>query len=290
MNSKKSPKVFTRISEYRRWRNEKKNRSVGVVPTMGALHLGHARLLQVMRGEVEESVLTIFINPKQFGPGEDLSTYPASFEKDLLVARREEVDVIFAPSMDEIYPEGFSTFVNEIALSQVLCGAHRPGHFQGVTTVVMKLLQIIQPDRAYFGLKDAQQLLIINRMVIDLNVDVELIGVETVREPDGLAISSRNCYLTDSEREKASFIYHLLQEIAKKPTLDGIESAKNEFQCNGFQLQYLEWREMEHLSEISQSPSDHPSLIAAATYLGKTRLIDNLILNQDKIKSFRILK
>src|SRR5215471_16855917 len=200
------------VREVREFLEDKKN--VGLVPTMGALHAGHEKLIQTARPRCSVLVVSLFVNPLQFGPKEDYGRYPRSWEQDLEMCERNGVDVMFAPSVEEMYPIPQLTSVDVARLTDRLCGEFRPGHFHGVATVVLKLLNIIQPKLAFFGEKDMQQLTVIRRMVADLNVPVTIIGVPTVREPDGLALSSRNKYLNSEERRAAPTLYRALREAA----------------------------------------------------------------------------
>ncbi|HEX4589516.1 MAG TPA: pantoate--beta-alanine ligase, partial [Gemmataceae bacterium] len=186
--------------------------SIGLVPTMGALHEGHASLIRLARQQCGYVVVSIFVNPTQFGPNEDFSRYPRTWTEDVAVCESEGTDLIFAPERSEIYPAGFCTFVEVGELGEHLCGQSRPGHFRGVATVVTKLLTIVQPERAFFGQKDAQQARIIRQLVRDLNLPVEVVVGPTVREPDGLAISSRNRYLSPTERQRATVLVETLRE------------------------------------------------------------------------------
>jgi pantoate--beta-alanine ligase len=256
---------------------------IGFVPTMGALHEGHATLLRRSVAENPLTVLSIFVNPTQFGPSEDFSRYPRTLEADSEIARREKVDYIFAPAAEEIYPPGWSTFIEVEGVSAPLCGAFRPGHFRGVATVVNRLFSLVQPDAAYFGQKDLQQCLVIQRMVSDLGLAVKVEIVPTVREADGLALSSRNRYLSAAERQKALVIYRAMRK-AEELFLGGerkvaalAAAAKQELAAEPeFQVQYAEIRSLPDLAEISEVKE--PAALAIAGYLGKTRLIDNLIL------------
>lgn len=281
--------------ELRRWREAlptETARSVGFVPTMGALHPGHASLLRTSRSAHSTSVLSIFVNPTQFGPNEDLAAYPRTWDADLEIARAEDVAAVFAPQPGDFYPPDFSTHVAEELVSSPLCGPFRPGHFRGVATVVLKLLNLVQPSHAYFGLKDLQQYLVLQKMVRDLAVPVTLVGCPTLREPDGLAMSSRNRYLSPEEREKAPLLYRELQQIARSlrdgetqaPNPRGLEAlttaARGRLSQQGFSVQYLEVRELPHLAApdlATPLPEGRTFAVAAAAYLGKTRLIDNLI-------------
>jgi pantoate--beta-alanine ligase len=247
------------------WRlNIAPKKRVGFVPTMGALHLGHATLLRQARLENDFVVLSIFVNPTQFGVNEDLDRYPRALAEDLRIAESEKVDVVFAPDVSEMYPTGHSTFVEETEFSKGLCGDFRPGHFRGVATVVLKLFNLVRPGRSYFGLKDAQQFLVISKMVLDLNLDIKMIGVPTVREADGLAMSSRNRGLSKEDREKAPEIYRSLLRVTQ-----GSSSIAQEIDVLSkldFKVQYYERR-----------PFESGHLVAIAAYLGSTRLIDNIL-------------
>ncbi|MBM3499851.1 MAG: pantoate--beta-alanine ligase [Armatimonadetes bacterium] len=260
-------------------------RSVGCVPTMGALHEGHLSLLRRAREECDVVVLTIFVNPTQFAPGEDLARYPRRERDDLVLAAREGVDFVFAPTAEEMYPAGALTTVRVAELTEGLCGPHRPGHFEGVATVVAKLLNIATPDRAYFGEKDYQQLQVIRRMAWDLNLPVAIVGCPTVREADGLALSSRNAFLSPEERRAAPALHRALRRAAEM-VAGGGTAAEAEAAVRtalaaepGFQLQYAEARRPETLRR-DDTPGP-PMVIAAAAYLGGTRLIDNVIVEKD---------
>ncbi|MCS7181030.1 MAG: pantoate--beta-alanine ligase, partial [bacterium] len=192
---------------------KKKGLIVGFVPTMGYLHKGHISLVQRAKKECDFVVVSIFVNPTQFGPGEDFDRYPRDVERDKKILEKEKVDILFFPEIEEIYPKNFDTWVYVERYSEILEGKFRPGHFRGVTTIVLKLFNIVQPDRSYFGWKDAQQLIIIKKMVEHLNIPIEIIGCETVREDDGLACSSRNVYLNEDDRKKALCLYKALKKI-----------------------------------------------------------------------------
>ncbi len=282
------PKVITSIQEIQKWRTSKESKStqVGFVPTMGALHEGHATLLREARKQCQEVVLSIFVNPTQFGPHEDFSKYPRTFERDLEIATQEGVDVVFAPTASELYPQGYTTYVDENQLSQPLCGRFRPGHFRGVTTIVLKLFHLVQPNFAYFGLKDAQQFFVLSKMVRDLNLDLEMVGVPTVREADGLALSSRNVYLSPEERKIAPALYrHLIQvqnQLREAPETHRqiLQNASQSLTTLGFQIQYFECLTLPEFNPVQSTLHLKSSfLLAIAAYLGKTRLIDNLISN-----------
>jgi pantoate--beta-alanine ligase len=202
---------ISRMSTYSRI-VKKEGKSIGLIPTMGALHDGHLSLARTARKHTDIVVMSIFVNPAQFGPDEDFKAYPRDFKRDEELARQAGVDVVFYPSAEQMYPEGFATYVTVEGLTEGLCGASRPGHFRGVTTVVMKLLQIVKPEIAYFGQKDAQQAAVIKKMAHDLNLDVDIKIPPIVREKDGLAMSSRNAYLTGPERQDAAVLYQSLKK------------------------------------------------------------------------------
>lgn len=271
--------------ELRAWRRAVVG-EVGFVPTMGALHQGHATLLRSIRPRCESSVLSIFVNPTQFGPTEDLSSYPRTLERDLEIAGKEGVDVVFAPTAAAMYPEGFSTFVEENACARPLCGESRPGHFRGVTTVVLKLFNLIRPSVALFGLKDAQQYFVLHKMARDLDLDIRVEAMATVREPDGLALSSRNAYLSDEQRAVAPELYRVLKEIRSSQAMTW---AKDTLENRGFRVQYLQCLKLPTLDAPAAFESDQPALLAVAAYLGNTRLIDNVILNPEKLSGYRLL-
>jgi len=253
-------------------------KTIGLVPTMGALHAGHRRLLDIARVETDVVVATIFVNPTQFNRAEDLDRYPRTLDQDLEVCRSAGVDLVFAPSAAEMYPQEPRTWVDVPSLGEHLCGPGRPGHFRGVATVVMKLFQIAQPNRAYFGEKDAQQLAIIRRMVKDLDVPVTVVPVATVREFDGLAMSSRNRHLTPEERQRAVVLSQALF-AARALVLQGERSAEKIRTAvgplfDGIQLEYFSIVDPETLMPVERI--EGPVLIAGAIWLGSTRLIDNV--------------
>lgn len=257
---------------------------IGLVPTMGGLHEGHLALVRAARAACERVVASLFVNPTQFGPDEDLDVYPRDEEGDAAKLKALGVDVMFAPSTDEMYPPGFSTTVEVRGLTEDLCGTFRPHHFAGVTTVVTKLLLEVWPDVAYFGEKDYQQLQVIRRLVRDLDIPVRIEGVPTVREADGLALSSRNGYLSAAEREIAPALYRTLRELAE--TAGGADvtpaeiaaassRARRRLEELGFtRVDYIEVRDAETLAPVSD-PS-RPARALGAAWLGRTRLIDNV--------------
>ncbi len=256
--------------------------SIGLVPTMGALHAGHIQLIDSAVKGSDFVVVSVFVNPIQFNQEADYKRYPNVVSQDLEVCRERGVDVLFAPSLEEMYPRPQRTFVEVEGLTQQLCGKHRPGHFRGVTTVVMKLFNIVQPDRAYFGQKDAQQLAVIRRMVDDLNLPLATVEVPTVRESDGLALSSRNKRLSAEQRGLASSLHRSLQ-VAERRIAKGerdVRSIKDEALATierkrGMRVEYFEIvhpDEMQPVDEISG-----PVRVAAAVWIGSTRLIDNVL-------------
>src|SRR2546427_4855912 len=253
---------------------------IGLVPTMGALHNGHETLIETARNKCGVVVVSIFVNPLQFGPNEDFERYPRALVKDLEICRRQRADIVFNPSVDEMYPLPQLTVAEVTRVSEHLCGRFRPGHFRGVATVVLKLFNIVQPDRAYFGEKDMQQLAVIRRMAADLNVPIEIIGVPTVREADGLAISSRNQYLNPAERKAAPVLYRALQEAANRIRSGEQDAAKVREAAIALlraePLIRIEYVEIVDASEIQPLATiSGPVRIAAAVWIGATRLIDN---------------
>lgn len=273
------PRVRDRVAEARR--SDGRTR-VGLVPTMGALHAGHTRLIEAARAECDLVIVSIFVNPLQFDRPEDLEKYPRALQPDVDLCSALGVDVVFAPSVAEMYPEPPDCAIDVGRVAEHLCGKFRPGHFRGVATVVMKLFQIAQPDRAYFGEKDAQQLAVIRRMVADFNVPIEIVAVPTVREPDGLALSSRNQRLQPGERRAATVLYEALK-VARTQVAEGVRDAACVRQAAtqvverepAVRLEYLEVvdpREMQPVERI-----EGPVIAAGAIWVGGTRLIDNVI-------------
>jgi pantoate--beta-alanine ligase len=258
-------------------------RRLGLVPTMGALHEGHLSLVRVAKATCDAVAVSIFVNPTQFGPNEDLSRYPRPFERDCQLLEKEGIDILFAPRVEEIYPPGAVSWVLVEGLSEKLDGGSRPGHFRGVTTIVAKLFHIVEPDVAFFGQKDAAQLAVIRRMVADLNFPVQIVACPIVREPDGLAMSSRNAYLDREERVRARVLQRGLQE-ARKQFLAGERTAaklisigKEAFACEPVvRLDYFEIVDPDTLEPIERVSQE--ALVGVAAFVGKTRLIDNLLL------------
>ncbi len=256
---------------------------VGFVPTMGALHEGHASLIRTARRETDFVVVSIFVNPTQFGPNEDYQRYPRTPQADAEICQREGVDLLFAPTVEEMYPPGFCTWVEVTGLQDVLCGRFRPGHFRGVATVVLKLFNLVQPDIAYFGQKDAQQARIIRQMVRDLNVPVEIRVCPIVREPDGLAMSSRNAYLSPEQRRQATVLYRALcaaNELVKQGERDAGRVREHMLQVIATVpeavLDYAEIVDPETLQPVQQIKAT--VLAALAVKIGPARLIDNMTL------------
>jgi pantoate--beta-alanine ligase len=263
-------------------------RSIGLVPTMGFLHEGHLSLLRAARAENDVVVISLFVNPTQFGPDEDLDRYPRDEERDLRLAAEAGADLVYAPPVGEVYPEGFSTAVEVEGLTEVLDGdpARRgPGHFRGVTTVVAKLFNAVGPDVAYFGQKDAQQLAVIRRMVRDLDFPVRIEGLPTVREADGLAMSSRNAYLGEDDRERALALSRALRAVegrAREESLGAaIEAARAELRAAGVEPEYLEARDPEDLTPVAEL-NGRPVLVAVAARVGAARLIDNVLIQPQR--------
>lgn len=261
----------------------KENKTIGFVPTMGFLHEGHLSLVKRAREENDIVVVSIFVNPTQFGPNEDYESYPRDFERDVKLLKELNVDVVFHPPVEEMYPKDFSTYVEETKLSRYLCGKSRPGHFRGVCTIVTKLFNIVHPTRAYFGQKDAQQFRVIKRMVRDLNMDVELVECPIVREHDGLAMSSRNIYLSDDERVQALALYNslkLAENLIKSGERDAgvVKSAMKEFlsRYDKVKIDYVEIVDEETLEPVKHI--EGKVIVAIACWVGKARLIDNVIV------------
>lgn len=260
-----------------------KSKSIGFVPTMGALHEGHLSLIRRAKDENDISIVSIFVNPKQFLAGEDFEKYPRDVESDKEKLIRLGIDYLFLPDTDSLYPNGYSTYVNVEGLSEKLCGKFRPGHFRGVATVVCKLFNLVRPTRAYFGQKDYQQSLIIKRMIEDLNFDTELIICPTMREEDGLAMSSRNSYLNEREREAATVIFKALKageamlkegKTTQEATQKMLEILKSQPLVT--EIQYVGVYDPLNLEEVKEKQEKY--LLAIAVKIGQTRLIDNVLI------------
>ncbi|MEC9493057.1 pantoate--beta-alanine ligase [Flexistipes sp.] len=277
-------KILHKIKDVRNFVKEEKgkNKSIGLVPTMGFLHQGHLELVNKSLADNDITVVSIFVNPAQFGPNEDFESYPRDFNRDVSLLKEKGVDCVFAPPVDEMYPENFATKVVVRGLTETLCGAKRPGHFEGVATVVTKLLNINDADRAYFGKKDYQQLKVIEQFVKDLNINTKIKGITIVREKDGLAVSSRNIYLSDDERKSAlslvkSFdvVQNLLDEgerdadVIRERVIDFISGFRN---TNIDYVSIVDPETLEYKGLIKDK-----FLLALAVYVGKARLIDNKI-------------
>lgn len=264
-----------------------RGKSVGLVPTMGALHQGHMSLVKEARAHNDILVTSIFVNPTQFGANEDLGSYPRPFEEDLKLLESGGVDFVFAPEAQTIYPSGYATFINvDAEFTRKLCGGKRPGHFQGVSTIVGMLFNICLPDRAYFGLKDYQQVLVIKRMVKDLLFPVEVVAMPIFRELSGLAMSSRNKYLSEKEKQEAVALYQSLLAVRSKLSLGEREvkalkkliTAKVA-EIEGAKIDYIEIVDPESLEEVEVVSS--PVLVALAVFVGKARLIDNMLMDPE---------
>ncbi len=275
----RSPRQMFEISQ----KLKKAGYRIGFVPTLGALHAGHLTLIRRSVKENDRVIVSIFVNPIQFGPKEDFLRYPRNLKKDISLCRKEKVDFIFYPDSGLMYPHGFKTYINVKELSDVLCGAFRPGHFQGVATVVAKLFNIVSADIAYFGQKDTQQVAIIQRMVKDLNIPVKIKVMPTLREKDGLAMSSRNQYLSSLEREKAAVLYKALNKargLVKRGAVDCrsiIKQIKSVIiKSRPTKIDYIDIVDLENLKPVDRIKER--ALLALAVWFGRTRLIDNAIL------------
>ena len=274
--------VIDTVSAFRQAYDEAE-RPLGLVPTMGFLHEGHLALVKRARAENATTSVSIFVNPTQFGPSEDFATYPRDMDSDLAKLEAAGVELVFAPPVEEVYPPGFNTFVDVGRIGERLEGKHRAGHFRGVATVVCKLLAIVRPDRAYFGQKDAQQCLVVRRLNEDLNLGAEIVVCPTVRDDDGLALSSRNVYLSASEREAALSLHGSLI-LAARLFIQGETDAATIRQrmrqliteYPSASIDYISIADADNLSELDTI--DRPTLVSLAVHIGKTRLIDNVIL------------
>ncbi len=279
-------RVITKIDDMREYSRsvKKEGKAIGFVPTMGYLHEGHLSLVRAAKKENDAVVVSIYVNPTQFGPGEDFDEYPRDMERDKSLADNEGVDAIFAPVSGEMYPAGYVTDVEvKGRLTEALCGRTRPGHFRGVTTVVAKLFNIVGPDRAYFGRKDAQQTAVIKRMVQDLNMPVDIRGMPIVREDDGLAMSSRNAYLSKEERHRALALSRSLEraeemisagELSAGTIRNGVKSILEK----DVRLEYIEVVDADTLQPLDRVRDN--TLVAVAAFAGGTRLIDNVVIDK----------
>ena len=280
-------KVSTSIEETRKIIKEwkKLGHSIGLVPTMGYLHAGHRSLIEKARSGNDKVVVSLFVNPIQFGPNEDFARYPRDLEKDQELCQKAGTDLIFTPSVEEMYPFANLAYIDVSELDEVLCGGSRPGHFRGVCTVVGKLFNIVTPDRAYFGEKDAQQLLIIKRMVKDLNYDLEVVACPIIREEDGLALSSRNTYLSQAERGAALIISRSLKE-ARAMLINGERDALMIKDYITRKISYEPLAKIDYVEIVDAgtlkpvADIQMPVLAAVAVYIGKTRLIDNFFFKE----------
>jgi pantoate--beta-alanine ligase len=262
------------------------NRTIGFVPTMGALHAGHLSLVQAARARCDVVVVSVFVNPAQFGPQEDFASYPRDLTHDSALLDEFTVDYVFAPTVEDMYPKGFSTYVTVEGLSEGLEGGARPGHFRGVTTVVALLLNIVRPDFAFFGQKDAQQAIVIKQMVHDLAFDCEAVVLPTARAESGLALSSRNDYLDDEQRKAATVLYQSLSRAVaeydkgERNAAHLMEAVKSTIEKEPLaRIDYVSVNDAETLEQLDEL-GDRPGLISMAVYVGKTRLIDNIVLGR----------
>jgi len=282
-----TPAIVRNVADLRevisQWRADGK--TIGLVPTMGAIHDGHLSLVAAAQGRCDRVIVSLFVNPKQFGTGEDINTYPADETRDAGLLTKAGVDLLFAPAPGDIYPPGFSTVVEITGLTDSLCGAFRPGHFAGVVTVVAKLFLQSTPDLAIFGEKDYQQLQVIRRLVHDLDMNIEIVGAPTIREPDGLAISSRNAYLSSVERRQAPALYQILTDVADQVTTGAVacdiacRAATDALLAAGFRaVDYISVCDAETLQSLGtiDLKNHRPARILGAAWLGGARLIDNV--------------
>lgn len=273
------------IKELLEWRNstEFTGKSIGFIPTMGSLHIGHISLIKQAKKTCDKTIVSVFVNPLQFAPSEDLETYPRKINEDSKLLQEADVDCLFTPDVPELYPPHYRTFVAVEELSDLLCGQHRQGHFRGVTTVVLKLFNLIRPHKAFFGEKDYQQLVIIKKMITDLHIPVEIVGCPTIRDLDGIAMSSRNIYLNPQERKSATLLYKALKGT-KKIILDGEHRPKKirQHMVNLLEqdsiitIDYVAVCNPETLQELETI--ENKTLLAVACRIGKARLIDNIIV------------
>ncbi len=279
--------VATTVDGMRRLRSQAVGRSVGFVPTMGYLHEGHLSLVRRARAENDVVIASIFVNPTQFGPTEDFEKYPRDPQRDLALLQQERVDIVFMPSAVEMYPEGFATHIDVGGVTEVLEGAHRPGHFRGVATVVLNLFNIVQPTRAYFGQKDAQQLVVIRKMVNDLKLNVGVVPCPTIRETGGLAMSSRNVFLSPDERRAALILFRALSLSERLWRTGERDANKLRDRIQGLMareplasVDYVSVAHPETLQELETM--DGPALVSLAIRIGETRLIDNVTVGEKR--------
>ena len=287
-------RILRKISQVRAYRNQLERRgfSIGFVPTMGYLHQGHLSLIRKAKQQTDSVWVSIYVNPTQFAPQEDLDKYPRDEKRDSLLCDEEGIDVLFMPTDEELYPRSYRTYVTVENLSEVLCGASRPTHFRGVTTIVTKLFNIVRPHRAYFGQKDAQQAIILDRMAWDLNFDIQIVVCPIVREPDGLAMSSRNVYLTQRQREQAVVLAKSLK-CAEKMFKNGEKNSQRIVQEVRGMIQAQSEACIDYVEVVRPRDLCHPEmlkggeLVVLAVFFGSTRLIDNTILGNDGLLPFR---
>jgi len=275
--------IYKTIAETREaLAEEALQKKVGFVPTMGALHKGHLSLVERCHSESDLTVVSIYVNPAQFGPQEDLNHYPRNLEKDIDLLRNYHVDIVFTPDDVQMYPEGYCTWVQVEGLSDILCGASRPGHFRGVATIVLKLMHIVNPKLMFMGMKDYQQIIVLEKMIEDLNLETKIVRCPIVREPDGLAMSSRNSYLTPDERQRATCLIKALknaQKMVNEGYLDSsilISEAENIIKQSDGRIDYIKIVDGSTLQELPEVRSG--SRMMLAVYIGNTRLIDNIEL------------
>jgi len=281
-------KIISSVNEMASFVKDAKSKakSIGLVPTMGYLHQGHLSLIKEARVATDTVVVSIFVNPTQFEPGEDYASYPRDMKRDALEAEKAGADVIFAPRAEQMYPESYSTYVNVEGLSEALCGRNRPGHFRGVTTVCAKLFSIIKPDVAFFGQKDAQQSVIIQKMVTDLNMDIKLKVLPTVREPDGLAMSSRNKHLSSKQRKDALVLHKALGQAKSVIEAGENDAAKIKQRMRNIinkvdsKIDYISIVDPDSLKDVSIISGR--VLIALAVWIGRARLIDNIVAGKEQ--------
>lgn len=279
-------KIYRSIRSLKRRIRQVKGKGlkIGLVPTMGFLHQGHISLIKKARKDTDCVIVSIFVNPVQFGSKEDFKKYPRDFKMDMDLCQKQGVDIVFAPEANQMYPAGYSTYVNVENVTDTLCGASRPGHFRGVATVVAKLFNIILPDIAYFGQKDCQQVVVIRKMAEGLNMDVKIKVMPIVREDDGLAMSSRNIYLSPEERKHALSLYgslKLAKELFNKGEMDSGRIINKMRQAIGrhtdARIDYVKIVDPSDLKDVKKI--SRPAIVAVAAWIGKTRLIDNIVLN-----------